>query len=64
MTEQKNPLELISTITEFNDLHDYMKDAELDKTMEAIVKLMMSPDIPAAKAPTLIIQLQLSLIHI
>ena len=54
----KNPLELISTITEFNELHDFMNDPELDKTMEIVIKLLMSPDVPAAKAPTLIIQLQ------
>lgn len=56
--EQKNPLELISTVTEFNDLHEFMKDPEMDKAMEMVVKLLMSPDVPAAKAPTLIIQLQ------
>lgn len=58
MSSDKNPLELISTITEFNDLHEFMKDPELDKMMETIVKLLMSPDVPAAKAPTLIIHLQ------
>ena len=54
----KNPLEIISTVTEFNDIHKFMNDPELDKTMEIVVKLLMSPDVPAAKAPTLIIQLQ------
>jgi hypothetical protein len=58
VTTDKNPLEFISTITEFNDIHDFMKDPELDKMMETVVKLLMSPDVPAAKAPTLIIQLQ------
>ena len=55
---ETNSLELISTITEFNDLHEFMKDEQLDKAMAIVVKLLMNPDIPAAKAPLLIIELQ------
>jgi hypothetical protein len=55
---ETNSLELISTITEFNDLHEFMKDEQLDKAMATVVKLLMNPDIPAAKAPLLIIELQ------
>jgi hypothetical protein len=58
MMEDKNPLELISNITEFNDLHEFMKDEQLDKALEIVVKLLMKPDVPAAKAPQLIIELQ------
>jgi len=54
----KNTLELISDITEFNDLHEYMKDDQLDKALAIVVKLLMNPDVPAAKAPLLIIELQ------
>jgi hypothetical protein len=54
----KNTLEIISTITEFNDLHEFMKDEQLDRTMSIVVKLLMNPDVPAAKAPHLIIELQ------
>ena len=57
MTE-KNSLELISNITEFNDLHEFMKDEHLDKTLAIVVKMLMNPDVPAAKAPLLIIVLQ------
>jgi hypothetical protein len=57
MTE-KNSLELISNITEFNDLHEFMKDEHLDKTLAIVVKMLMNPDVPAAKAPLLIIELQ------
>lgn len=56
--EDKNTLELISQITEFNDLHSFMKDDQLDKSLSIVVKLLMNPDIPAAKAPSLIIELQ------
>jgi hypothetical protein len=58
MAEDKNTLELISSITEFNDLHEYMKDEQLDKALAIIVKLLLNPDVPAAKAPHLIIELQ------
>jgi len=54
----KNTLELISDITEFNDLHEFMKDEHLDKTLAIVVKLLMNPDVPAAKAPQLITELQ------
>lgn len=54
----KNALELISNITEFNDLHEFMKDEHLDKALAITVKLLMNPDVPAAKAPQLIIELQ------
>ena len=54
----KSALELVSDITEFNDLHEFMKDEHLDKTLAIVVKLLMNPDVPAAKAPGLIIELQ------
>lgn len=54
----KSPLELISVVTEFNDLHEYMKDEQLDKALAIVVKLLLNPDVPAAKAPHLIIELQ------
>jgi hypothetical protein len=58
MADDRNTLELISSITEFNDLHEYMKDEQLDKALAIIVKLLLNPDVPAAKAPHLIIELQ------
>lgn len=55
---ENNTLELISQITEFNDLHSFMQDDQLDKALSIVVKLLMNPDVPAAKAPLLIIELQ------
>jgi hypothetical protein len=52
--EDKNTLELINSITEFNDLHEYMNDEQLDKALAIVVKLLMNPDVP----PYLIIELQ------
>lgn len=57
MTE-KNTLELISEITEFNDLHNFLNDEQLDRALALVIKLLMNPDVPAAKAPHLIIELQ------
>ena len=45
MTQDKNTLELISNITEFNDLHEFMKDEHLDKALAIVVKLLMNPDV-------------------
>jgi len=58
MAEDKNTLELISDITEFNDLHEFMKDEHLDRALSIVVKLLMNPDVPSAKAPHLIMELQ------
>ena len=58
MAEDKNTLEIISNITEFNDLHVFMKDEHLDKALSIVVKLLMNPDVPSAKAAHLIIELQ------
>ena len=58
MADDKNPLEVISTITEFNDLHEYMKDEQLDRAMIAIINILMKPDIPPAAAHKLIVELQ------
>ena len=58
MTEDKNTLQLISDITEFNDLHEFMRDEHLDKALAIVVKLLMNPDVPSAKAPHLIVELQ------
>ena len=58
MAEDKNTLELISDITEFNDLHEFMKDEHLDRALAIVVKLLMNPDVPSAKAPHLIMELQ------
>lgn len=53
-----NTLELISKITEFNDLHEYMQDEQLDKALAILVKLIMNPEVPSSKSPILIVELQ------
>jgi hypothetical protein len=51
-------LEYINQVTEFNDIHEFMNDPELDEAMGIIVKIMMKPDIPAVQAVALIGKLQ------
>jgi hypothetical protein len=55
----ENPLELVSTITQFNDIHEFMTDEEVDRAMHLVVKLLMEKgSIPGSKAPKLIVELQ------
>lgn len=51
-------LEAISSITEFNEMSEYMNDPDLDLALDFIIKLIMKPDVPASKAPELIIKMQ------
>jgi hypothetical protein len=55
---EKSTIELVSEITEFNDLSEYMQDSDLDTALDLIVKLITKPDVPSIKAPSLIVQLQ------
>ena len=51
-------LESVSKITEFNDMKEFMNDPELDEALDLIIKLVLKPDVPAGKAPELIVRLQ------
>jgi hypothetical protein len=51
-------LEEIDKITEFNDIHEFMQDTDLDETLDIIIKLMAKPDVPIASATILITKLQ------
>jgi hypothetical protein len=53
-----NAIELASEIRKFNNLHNFMQDDQLDKAMRLVVKLTMNPEVPSAKAPALIVELQ------
>jgi hypothetical protein len=57
MTE-KPTIELISELTEFNDIKEFMKDADLDYALDLIIKLIAKPDVPSSKAPDLIVKMQ------
>lgn len=51
-------IEQISVITEFNDMSEFMGDKDLDTALDLIIRLITKPDVPSAKAPSLIVQLQ------
>ncbi|UMO76280.1 hypothetical protein SEA_TOMAS_92 [Streptomyces phage Tomas] len=54
----ENPLVLISKVSEFQELHEYMDDEQLDEALHYVLKLMMKPDVPPMAAAKLIVQLQ------
>jgi hypothetical protein len=51
-------LELVNEVAEFTEISEIMDDKELTDALGIIVKLMMSPDVPAQKAVGLIVQLE------
>lgn len=54
-----NPLELVSQITEFNDLHEFMGDEEVDRALHLVVKLLVNKgSVTPNVAPKLIVELQ------
>jgi hypothetical protein len=54
-----NALELVSTVTQFNDIHEFMQDEDVDRAMHLVIKLLMEKgSIPSAQAPKLIVELQ------
>jgi len=55
---EDNILELISTVTQFNDLSEFMQDEQLDLALGLVIKLIMKPEVPATLAPRLIVELQ------
>lgn len=59
MNEAPSTVELISQITELNDLSDYMQDEQLDRAMHLVVKILFEKGtLPAHKAPAVIAELQ------
>ena len=54
-----NPIEIISLISEFNEVHEFMQDDALDKCLAIVVKLIVrAGDIPPQHVPALIVELQ------
>ena len=52
-------MELVSTVTEFNDLHDFMEDEQLDRALHLVVKLYMEKGrMNPAQAAAVIVELQ------
>lgn len=56
---EASTIEIISAITDFNDLSEHMKhDEQLDRALELVVKLIAKPDIPPTAAPKIIVEMQ------
>ena len=55
---ENNIIESISQVSEFNELSEYMQDKDLDEALSLIIKLIVKPDVPASRAPELIVRLQ------
>ena len=55
---EKPTIDLISELTEFNDLKEFMNDKDLDYALDLIIKLIAKPEVPSSKAPDLIIKMQ------
>lgn len=57
-TKNMDMTDLINTVSEFTEVHEFMKDDQIDRALAVIVKVMMNPDIPPNKAVPLIAELQ------
>lgn len=53
-----NTLALVGQIDEFMNLHEFMKDDDLDEAMSMVVKLISKPEVPSVLAVPLIVKLQ------
>lgn len=51
-------LELVDEVSEFQTLHNFVSDDQLDQALGLVVKLIMRPDLPQHKVPSLIVELQ------
>jgi hypothetical protein len=54
----ENTIDLINTVSEFTDIHEFLKDPEVDEALAMIVKIMAKPDVPPTQAVVLIAKLQ------
>lgn len=55
----ENVLENISMVTEFNDIHKFMEDEDVDRAMDLLVKLLLSKGaVPPEQARRLIVEMQ------
>ena len=55
----ENSLELVSEITQLNDIHEFMEDEDVDRAMHLVVKLLVEKgSLPSHQAPRLIVELQ------
>lgn len=58
LTDDQSIIELVSKVTEFNDISEFMNDQDLDLALGYVVKLIAKPDIPPGAVQRVIVQLQ------
>lgn len=54
----ENTIDIINQVVEFNDIHEFLNDPEVDEALALIVKIFTKPDIPSTQAVYLITKLQ------
>lgn len=55
----KSEIELINDVVEFNEIHNFMDDEQIDRALTVIVKAINDPDgLPPQAIPNLIVELQ------
>lgn len=57
-TMEASTIDLLNSVSEFNDISDYMQDDELTEALVKIAKIIAKPDVPPAAAASLVVQLQ------
>jgi arginine repressor len=52
-------LETVSSITQFNDIHEFLQDEDVDRALDLVVKILMKKgSVPSSEAPRIIVELQ------
>ena len=51
-------VDLLNQVHEFNSIHEFMMDDDVDETLAIIIKIIANPDVPATQAIYLINKLQ------
>jgi hypothetical protein len=58
MEEDVSVAELISNVTELNEISLYFKNEDVDKAMALVIRMVAKPEIPAGVAARLVVQTQ------
>lgn len=58
MNEDNSIAEMISEVTELNEISLYFKDEDIDEAMATIIRLISKPNVPAHVAAPLVVKLQ------
>lgn len=52
-------IELINSVVEFNEIHKFMGDEQIDRALAIVIKAIQAPDsLPPQAIPNLIVELQ------